>query len=183
VRLTLSLLIFVTAVVFPRVASADYVVAHADLVCDEARNVALARFAVAYNERLPVFAALPEALDHGLSAQTGTGRRICRLANGWEVKLRNGTGQAYAYAQSGAAPGSFFSLWVDRRKLISRQIWTDHDYAESKRGIVAVVITPSAITICHGKQNAMPGGYQGEATCTDEPLDLTGTPIDGVWAG
>jgi hypothetical protein len=183
VQLTFSLLIFVMAVVFPRVASADYAVAHADLVCDEASNVALARFAVAYNEGLPIFAALPEALDHGLSAQTGTGRRTCRLANGWEVKVRNGTGQAYAHGEGGGAPGSFFSLWVDRRKLISRQIWTDHHYAESKPGIVAVVITPSALTTCHGKQNDMLDGYQAEATCTDEPLDLTGTPIDMVEYG
>ena len=73
-----------------RSADAGNVYAYADLICDSARNIALALFAISYRGP-PAYDKLPLALDHGLSSRPGTGRRRCRLANGWRVKLRNGS--------------------------------------------------------------------------------------------
>jgi hypothetical protein len=152
-------------------AHADYT-SHADLICDPAKNIALARFKEEEDETAPAYARLPVKVDGGLSAQPGTGRRVCKLNNGWEIKLRNGQAQAYAYGMGGAAPPSFFSLWVDRRRLFSRQIWSTENYSETRTPIVALVITPQTVTICEMKSKS--------PACKTEKLDLDKHTVDAV---
>lgn len=147
-------------------------VAHADLVCDAAHNIALARFQEDSDEGQPHYTVLPANIDSGLSAQNGTGHRVCKLANGWEVKLRNGEGQAFPYGQGGAAPGAFFSLWVDRHKIFSKKYWTDHDYAADLTPIAGVVIKPQGITICEIRN--------GKPACTAQKLSLKTHPVDAI---
>lgn len=130
-------------------ARADIPWSAGDLVCDGV--AALARFTKGYNDDTPKYEALPAEVDRaGLSATLGADRRDCTLSNGWEVRLRMGSEQGFAYGMGGAAPSEYFSLWVNRRKVISRKIWF-HGYEQSfddQDRIVGVLITESSITIC-----------------------------------
>lgn len=163
-----------------------YRVPHADLVCESAKNIAVARFAEADEEDVPKYALLPQKLDDGLSAKTGTGRRDCALSNGWHIRLRNGEGQAYAYGAGGAAPGAFFSLWIEGRKIISRRIWTNYNYAQELDAVAAVIVSPAGLTICELRNRDVrdrpadeipPWGKQ---SCKTTRLEIEKLPIDEI---
>jgi hypothetical protein len=172
-RYILSLILL--ALIFAYPAKAD-TTAHADLVCDPTNNIALARFIEAEDPGPPHYARLPAALDHGLSAQSGTGRRVCNLAHGGQIKLRNGQEQAFAYGAGGAAPPDFFSLWIDARKVISRQNWSRESYDQTEDQIAGVVITPTRITTCVWKD----GDDTKPLACSSKPQDLTRYKTDNV---
>ncbi|HEX4271198.1 MAG TPA: hypothetical protein VHZ32_07415 [Rhizomicrobium sp.] len=171
---TLSLLPLI--LISTRPAWADYRTGHADLICDPAHNIALARFIEGSETDPPKYAKMPPKIDHGLSTQTGTGRRVCKLANGWEIKLRNGVEQAFPYGMGGAAPPYFFSLWIDRHKVISRQNWSEENYAETEPQIAGVVITPTQVTTCAWKD----GDDTKPLTCSSKPLNLNQDNIDTI---
>jgi hypothetical protein len=172
-RYILSLILL--GLIFAHPARAD-TTAHADLVCDPANNVALVRFIEADDSNPPHYARLPAALDHGLSALPGTGRRVCNLAHGGQIKLRNGQEQAFAYGASGASPPYFFSLWIDTRKIISRRNWSEQNYSQTEDQIAGVVITPTRITTCVWKD----GDDTKPLACSSKPLDLNQYKTDGV---
>ena len=152
-------------------ARADEIHPYADLICNPATNIALVRFTEAYNDDPPVYDRLPAAIDHGLSARTGTGRRVCRLANGWEVKLRNGRGQAFHYGMGGGDPSNFFSLWVNGRKVISRRVWSNFGFDDERAPLAAVVVRPRRLTFCdRGDRIA----------CRAQSLDVAKLPVDEV---
>lgn len=152
-------------------ARADVLNPHVDLVCDAKRNVAVARFAEAYNEEAPSYAAVPKAVDRGLSTNPPTRRQICRLGNGWEVKVRSGRGQAFPYGAGGGSPPGYFSLWVDRRKVISGQVWTEYSYDQIRTPTAAVVVKPGRLTVCEGRERVR---------CKSERLDLSSYDADRV---
>ena len=158
-------------------AHADILRSSGDVVCASSRNVAVARFAHRYNEDPPVYAALPATVDAGLSADKGTDRRTCTLANGWHVRLRIGSDQALPYGMGGADASEYFSLWVDRRKVISRRNWHP-GYRDSFKGqhIVAIVVAPESLWTCAASQDA------GEPSpkCTSEPLRLEQGTVDEI---
>ena len=81
--LALSLLLVVSAV-----ARADDVTNHVDLVCNAAANLALVRFSISA-DATPTYPRLPQALDQGLSAGTGSDRTDCALANRDDADLRS----------------------------------------------------------------------------------------------
>jgi hypothetical protein len=130
-------------------ARADVAWSAGDLVC--AGGTALARFTEGYNEDIPQYQPLPAEIDRArLSSTPGADRRDCKLSNGWEVRLRMGTDQAFPYGMGGAAPPEYFSLWVNRRKVVSRMTWAE-GYEKSfddRSRIVGVLVTDGFVTVC-----------------------------------
>jgi uncharacterized protein len=44
----------------------------------------------------------------------------CRFASGRSIRIKAGAYEPYPYGHCGADPGSFFSVWVDQKKIASR---------------------------------------------------------------
>ena len=156
----------------PGAAHADEADNRVDLVCNAGANLALVRFAIS-EEAQPTYPRLPQALDHGLSAATGSGRTDCTLANGTTIRLRGGAGQAFAYGAGGGDPPAFFSLWINQRKQFARRVWKP-GYADAASNLPiydGVLIAGNSITIC-----ATTAGKR--QTCTRQPFDLAKAPID-----
>jgi len=159
------------------VARAESLTKQVDLVCNAAANLALIRFAI-NDDSVPVYPRLPQALDHGLSASSGSDRTDCTLANGTTLRVRGGTEQAFAYGMGGGNPPAFFSLWINQRKVFSRQVWMP-GYADSFDNLPiydGVLIAANRITICA----TVEGSPQ---RCSSQPLDLAKAPIDHVEYG
>lgn len=158
----------------PTMVGADEVGSHVDLICNAAANLALVRFSTSEG-KAPTYPRLPQALDLGLSADTGSDRTDCTLADGSAIRVRGGQGQAFAYGMGGANPSAFFSLWINQRKVFSRKVWMP-GYAESFSNppiYDGVLIGANRITIC-----ATAAGKPQQ--CTSQPLDLSKAPIDRV---
>lgn len=158
-------------------ARADQVSKDIDLVCHAAENLALVRFSNS-DSPLPTYPRVPQALDLGLSASTGAGRTDCALANGTTIRVRGGRQQAFPYGAGGGNPPAFFSLWINKRKVISRRIWMP-GYEETFNDppiYDGAVITATHIIICATAQ-----GKQQQ--CNSEPLNLMSRPIDSVEYG
>jgi hypothetical protein len=161
----------------PAMACAYEMDNHVDLVCDAAQNVALVRFAVSA-AAVPVFPRLPKALDHGLSARSGSGRTDCTLANGTTIRVRGGVEQAFAYGAGGGNPPAFFSLWINRRKVFSRKTWMPgyEKSSDNLRVYDGAVIAANRITICATAEGK-------PQRCTGQLLDLAKAPLDRVEYG
>jgi hypothetical protein len=170
-RLSLLLLLLLIA---PGAARAEWVRPHADLVCAADGNRALARFAQWSEGDMPDFDSLPAAVDGGLSATATGKRRDCVLANGWEIRLRLGEKPYLLSGQGAAEPPAFFSLWIDRRKIFSRRIWTEQNYSRTEIPILGLVITPTQLTICERHLS------RKEPVCRSEPLDLAAHAVDAA---
>ena len=160
------------------VARADVEKTHVDVVCDAHANVALVRFAVSYNDDPVEYPSLPRELDRGLSGDRGSDRSDCNLRDGTTIRVRGGREQAFGYGAGGADPPAFFSLWVDRRRVLSRETWlpgyepSDH-HAPTYDGLL---IEPGRLTIC----TEIDGKPQ---KCEPQALDLKALPIDRVEYG
>lgn len=158
-------------------ARADDANKNVDLVCRAAENLALIRFS-ASDDATPAYPRLPQALDFGLSASTGSGRTDCTLANGTTIRVRGGSQQAFAYGAGGGNPPAFFSLWINQRKVMSRKIWKP-GYEQTFKDLPiydGVLITTNRITICATAEGK-------PQQCTSQALDPVGGPIDRVEYG
>lgn len=155
-------------------ARADELHVHGDLVCDTKANVALVRFTTSYNEDRPVYQRLPAAVDAGLSAKPAGDRTDCGPAGGRLIRLRIGQEQAFAYGMGGGDPPNFFSLWIDRRKVVSKRVWREgYDKAVQRLPmLVGVVVRPGRLTYCYATERAP------EVTCHDEGLNLAKIAVD-----
>jgi hypothetical protein len=73
----------------------------------------------------------------------------------------------------GNDPPAFFSLWIDRRKILSKFVWKPgYEAAPETPLLVGAVIGQSHLTLCHQVPS-------NEAiTCTKQSLDLRKYPID-----
>lgn len=154
-------------------AQADEVTKQVDLVCHAVTNLALVRFGI--SEDASAYPHLPQALDLGLSANTGSGRTDCTLANGTTIRVRGGQEQAFAYGMGGANPPAFFSLWINQRRVFSRKIWMP-GYAESINNLPiydGVLIAKNRITFCATAEGK-------PQHCTSQSLNLATVPIDRV---
>ena len=157
-------------------ARADQVSKDIDLVCHAAENLVLVRFSIS-DSALPTYPRVPKGLDLGLSASTGAGRTDCVLANGTTIRVRGGRQQAFPYGAGGGNPPAFFSLWINKRKVISRRIWMP-GYEETFNDppiYDGAVITATHIIICATAQGK-------PQQCNSEPLNLM-RPIDSVEYG
>jgi hypothetical protein len=153
---------------------ADEAIDDVDLVCDVAANLAVVRFTNSDGGN-PTIPHLPRALDHGLSVSAEPRRTECTLANGTTIKVRGGREQAFGYGAGGGNPPAFFSLWINRRKVISREVWKPgYETTINNPPIYnGLLIAAEYLTICATAE----GNPQ---RCTSRPLNLTQAPIDHV---
>jgi hypothetical protein len=153
---------------------ADEAIDDVDLVCDVAANVAVVRFTNSDGET-PTIPHLPRALDHGLSVSAEPRHTECTLANGTTIKVRGGREQAFGYGAGGGNPPAFFSLWINRRKVVSREVWKP-GYEKTIDNLPiynGALIAAEHLTVCATAE----GNPQ---RCTSRPLNLTQAPIDHV---
>jgi hypothetical protein len=170
----LSLIVLILAAALGGLpARADELYAYAEMVCDPAKDIAVARFTNAWNDEPPAYAPLPAKVDGGLSALPPTEERQCALANGWEIKLKVGHEQVVAYGMGRVSAPSFFSLWVDRRKVLSRRVFSPSDPTDTWSRPVAVVVADDALTVC-SQTGASP------VDCVASPFDPATLPVDVV---
>lgn len=169
----LSLLTFVG---LAGAASADERHLHGDLVCDGKAAIAVVRFTISFNEERPVYRRLPAAVDGGLSADSGSDRTDCRLPDGKTVRLRIGVEQVFPYGLGGANPPSFFSLWIDKRKVLSKRVWKE-GYGQDLPILVGLVIRSERLTFCDANEGS------ANVDCHDERLTLGSFQIDSVEYG
>lgn len=148
--------------------------ADVDLVCDVAASLAVVRFTNS-DAGTPAIPRLPQALDHGLSATAEPRRTECTLANGTTIKVRGGREQAFGYGAGGGNPPAFFSLWINWRKVISREIWKPgyETTVDNPPIYDGALIAADHLTIC-----ATASG--NSQRCTSRSLNLTQIPIDHV---
>lgn len=160
--------------VAPAIAWAEVASNDVDLVCDVAENLALVRFSTD-REAGPTFPHLPQSLEHALLASGPPGRAECTLANGTTVRVRGGRDQALGYGEGGGNPPLFFSLWVNQRKVISREVWKP-GYRESFDDPAVhdgALIAANRITVCATAESK-------PQQCATRQLDLAKSPIDRV---
>lgn len=153
----------------------DAEAADIDVVCDPQKNLALVRFPAPYSNDPVQYPRLPQQLDRGLSGSNGSDRSDCTMANGTTVRVRGGLEQAFDYGAGGANPPAFFSLWIDRRRVFSRQTWMP-GYADSFANLPTydgVLIEPGRLTICKSAE-------ESAQECESQPLNLKALPIDRV---
>jgi hypothetical protein len=170
----LSYLALMLLLAVPLMAQADQY-KHIDLVCDANENLALVRFSESENDHPPTYPRLPEALDHDLSASTGSDRTDCTLSNGTTIRVRGGEEQAFPYGMGGGNPPAFFSMWINQHKVFSRKEWKPGYAASFNDSPIydGVLIAANRVTIC--------ATAEGKAQrCTSQPLNLAKAPIDRV---
>jgi len=101
-------------------ARADYIVNHAVLHCDGAG--AIVRFGESHSNDFPIMLYdLPTELAGRWSGTASAPQNRCRLPNGDIVVVRYGRKQPRAFGQGAGDPPSFFSLWINGKKVISRE--------------------------------------------------------------
>lgn len=157
---------------------ADVETADIDVVCDPHANLALVRFPARYSDDPVQYPRLPQELDRGLSDSSGANRSDCTLANGTTVRVRGGSEQAFDYGAGGANPPAFFSLWIDRRRVFSRQTWMP-GYAQNFANLPTydgLLIEPGRLTICESAEGS-------PQECKSQPLNLKALPVDRVEYG
>ena len=160
------------------VAQADVEITHVDVVCDAQANLALVRFAISFNDDPVRYPSLPQELDRGLSGSSGSDRNDCTLKNGVRIRVRGGREQAFAYGFGGANPPAFFSLWIGRRRVFSRQTWlpgyeSSFDHSPTYDGML---IEPGHLTICKSSEDR-------PQECKSQSLTLKRLPFDPVEYG
>jgi hypothetical protein len=175
----IAALISIGLLAFPNKAAADQLYTRKEVVCQSGASVALVRFTTAYNDDAPVYRRLPPNIDQGLSARPPSRREDCTMTNGWNVRVRSGEKQTMPYGMGGGDPPAFFSLWIARHKVFSRNEWKPGYGNDTDPWVVAVVILPNRLTICR-----VPGGLdapaKGKLSCSDEPLRLDRHKIDAI---
>jgi uncharacterized protein len=86
--------------------------------------------------------------------------RECRFASGRSIRIKVGMYELYPYGRCGADPGSFFSAWVDQKKLASR---VDLRSSCGFGGLVKAELSIQALKTCHAS-------VEGELDCRSTPL-------------
>jgi hypothetical protein len=171
--------ILLWALICPDPARADYATPHAEVVCQSGHNVALVRFTMTANEEPIVYRQLPASADQGLSATPTLGQSNCAMGNGWTIRIRDGQDQAFGYGMGGGDPPAFFSLWIAKRKVLSRKQWKPGYGADEEPWLIGIVIRPDRLSYC--SVAASPEAPEkGEITCKDEPFQLSRYKVDQI---
>ncbi len=155
-------------------AKADMAHAYVRLTCDAPANRAMVRFGWAWNDDLPEFPRLPLEVDAGLSSLPVQEAKTCRLANGWEVKVKHGSDRALPYGECGARPPHWFSLWANGRKLFSRRVFYGSCRAELL--LHSVIFEDDRIAVCQFDER--PLVPEMRPPTLNDPLPVTCDDVD-----
>lgn len=166
--------------IYPGTARADYVTPHAEVVCQKGLNVALIRFTETWNEDRIVYRQLPARVDEGLSATRTLNRSDCTMANGWAIRIRQGE-KPWKYGMDGLDRPAFFSLWIAKRKILSRKEWkpgygNEHSN-QPKPWLIGLIIHPDRLTYCY-VPDSMNAPEKGVISCRDETFRLERHKVD-----
>ncbi|QKD03651.1 hypothetical protein [Mesorhizobium loti] len=177
-----ALLFFISILICPETARADYATSHAEVVCQPGHNIALVRFTMTADEEPVLYDQLPASADQGLSATPTLGQSNCTMANGWTIRVRDGREQAFGYGMGGGDPPAFFSLWIAKRKILSRKQWKPGYGMDDTPWLIGLVIRPDRLSYCYAA-HSYGAPDNGAITCRDEPFQLNRHVIDGVEYG
>ena len=146
----------------PAVALADQGWHAGQLICEG--NRALVRFGIVSDDDPAAFPVLPDGIAPFQAAQVGG--NTCTLADGREVKVKMGGRAPRPYGECGGAANSFASLWVDGRKVLSRQWVLQTCFSDGHFDIF--VVDGVSLTLCRSEQSneGIIGGLQ-PAGCED----------------
>ena len=100
------LLVWVISLLLPSTSNADFVDCYFHLKCSPSTNQA---------HIIPFWVHNKDVYS--------TAHKECRFKNGRVVRVKMGQGPAYPYGQDGAIPEYWFSMWVDKAKVLSRVPW------------------------------------------------------------
>lgn len=70
----------------------------------------------------------------------------CIFKNGREVRLKISADEAFPYGQCGASPASWLSLWVDKKKILSKYVYIPTCLAQSS--LKSIKIQDDVVEIC-----------------------------------
>jgi hypothetical protein len=165
-------------------ALADYVTYYAIVSCDPQQHSASIELGEAMSEPVPAEPQYnpDESGPKSFYLEGGEVPEDCHLAPDVVLRAKVGEGRAMPYGQCGADPAVWVSVWVNKRKWLSRfQIagsCTPNVLSE-------ITVTPEQIKSCTWPDPELNGGNRGPETCTikaaaalPDHVDTDEYPID-----
>lgn len=123
------LLVWAISLLLPSISNADFVDCYFHLKCSPSTNRA---------DIIPYRVYNKNVYD--------AAHKECKLKNGRIVRVKMGKGPTYPYGQDGATPEYWFSVWVDKAKVLSRATW-------GLSNNLRITITKDALKICGVQRN------------------------------
>jgi hypothetical protein len=153
----------------PAAASTSHIGA---LTCEGNRALVL------FGTRESGLPALPDGIAPFHPEQTGS--NTCTLSDGREVKVKIGERTPRAFGACGGGNNTFASLWVDGRRVLSRQ-WVLHD-CFSDGHFDVFVLDGATLTLCTSAESAarLSMGIPVEVGCRDATDQLAAAQPDPV---
>jgi hypothetical protein len=135
------------------------------------------RALVLFGTRESGLPALPDGIAPFHAEQTGS--NTCTLSDGREVKVKIGERPPRAFGMCGGGSNTFASLWVDGRRVLSRQ-WVLHDcYSDGHFDVF--VLDGATLTLCTSAESAARlMGIPVEVGCRDSTDQLAAAQPDPV---
>jgi hypothetical protein len=150
-------------------ARADQTLAYVRLQCSG--NEAMVRFE--FGEGV---APLPGRLDQQWQHVPFAGYEGCALANGQKAIVLSGDLQTHPYSGGGDPPG-FFSLWIDGKKVVSREFFKG-GYGDTGLTHNSVHYASGSLTRCTYPQATWAYSDINDVTCAHTPMDIAALPAD-----
>ncbi len=158
-----------------------------DVVCSRTADLAEVRIGWEDNchdrgaKCLRTFSRLPQRLDGGLSRRPSKlsfhpfFQSHCNLPNGIEVRVRLDEDAKQATGVGGADPSDYLTVWVGRRKLLSRSMVYGGHSTENP-WVAAILIRGSRLEFCVRTDDEVQDASV-PVDCTDQPPTLGDLPI------
>jgi hypothetical protein len=104
----------------------------------------------------------------------------CTLGNGDKVVMRTGRGRAYSSGMGGGNPPQYVSLWINGRKVLSREVWKA-GYSLQYDGpyLNSIFLSREAIERCAYPKGVHPtAGTPKDVVCVRTPLAYDALLVD-----
>lgn len=161
---------------------ADYLYNYVGLTCDEAANSALIRFGALGSDGVARFPLDAEPSHRDLAMRPIQPSRACTWSNGWEVKIKHGEDRVFPFGRCGAAPPQWISLWMNHRKILSREVFVGDCHGSFR--LHSIRIDESSFVKCRFAERTDPWDWDSTSEvepvliCESGDLDIQGIPID-----
>lgn len=119
-------------------AKADQTQFGAELLCDTNANRAMIVFAtVKDSEPLPgKIPAIPTNIEVDASLLSPAPGNFCQFADGREIKVKTNRDPITSFGYCGVSPPDWFSMWIDRRKIWSREVYNTCERGFTHRAVI-----------------------------------------------
>jgi hypothetical protein len=109
------------------------------------------------------------------------GSASCNFPSGKSVKVKIGVGIASAYGECGGDPEIFASIWIDKKKVISRQWFDGHCYDIFRQPLFSFSVSNGKASVCETTQSLNSNGEDTKSTRTCTPVnDIEKLPRDNI---